>query len=237
MTDFEARREKFIAVLAEYFPKIEQGEQNLNAYLQELRKLPEEKFEAMVASIERGRDTPTAVLSEFILPFFVPNLKDSKIRMDGLLKLADELNVPIYQRVWTTDESTGQRYLTPIKYPVLPLAVRRQAQTLDGKQSIPTDTSVIDDLTGQPTGDSKGSAMTYTELQVFYAQGLENTIIEAIKVRGGDQKALNAFEREIIERGGASLQPILDANTHVKSTLSLNAYLRGMHLSSNLPHS
>lgn len=233
MATNKQRREKFMAVFLPLIEKLAPGSKNRETYEKELAALSDAQFEEMVVDIESGMGF-NAVQGGLILPVYMPNLNTTKISVKRNIALAKELGHDFFQRIWITDPHTNQRYLTPRRYMTLLWSVRRQAQTLEGKQSIPTDTTVIDDLTGQPTGESKGSALTYPELQVLHARGLQNTIIEALKVRGGDLKALNQFERDIIETGGSSLQPILAADTKVKSTQTLDSLLRGMHLKSNL---
>lgn len=233
MATVKERRKKFMDVFLPLIEALAPGSKNRETYESELAKLTDAQFEEMVVGIESGKGFH-AVETGLILPLYMPNLNASKVTTERNLQLAKKLGHDFWERVWITDPHTNQTYLTPRRYMTLLWPVRRQAQTLEGKQSIPTDTHVIDDLTGQPTGDSKGSALTYPELQVLHSHGLESTIIEALKVRGGDLKALNRFERDIIETGGSSLQPILAADTKVKSTQTLNSLLRGMHLTSNL---
>lgn len=233
MATMKQRREKFKAVFLPLIEEMAPGSKNAETYATELDKLTDPQFEKMVQDIEAGRGFK-AVQDGLILPLFAPNLAKAKLSVARNIKLAKKLGHEFFERVWITDPHTHVTYLTPRKYMTCLWPVRRQAQTLEGKQSIPTDTTVIDDLTGQPTGDSKGSALTYPELQVLHSHGLQNVIIEALKVRGGDLKALNQFERDIIDTGGSSLAPILAADTKVKSTQTLNSLLRAMHLKSNL---
>ncbi|WP_201285368.1 hypothetical protein, partial [Klebsiella pneumoniae] len=90
-------------------------------------------------------------------------------------------------------------------YLVIDVPLRRQVQLLQSKATIPENNKHIDDLSGQSTGPSKGSKISFPELQVLFAQGLDSTITELIQFRGGDAKAFNAMNRAIIENGGVSI--------------------------------
>jgi hypothetical protein len=118
---------------------------------------------------------------------------------------------------------------------VIDLPLRRQAQMLYEKMSIPENNRVVDERSGQATGPSKGASLSYPELQVNAAKGLDNMILELIKFRGGDVKAYNAMNRSILDTGEASLNEIAaKEKTTVKSVQTLGVYLKAMMLDSNL---
>lgn len=133
-----------------------------------------------------------------------------------------------------TDPTTGEVYRTPVKYLVIDVPLRRQVQLLQSKATIPENNKHIDELSGQSTGPSKGSKISFPELQVLFAQGLDSTITELIKFRGGDAKAFNAMNRAIIENGGVSIDYLSQFNTKVKSVTTLSTLLKTIHLDNTL---
>ena len=133
------------------------------------------------------------------------------------------------------DPETGEEFLTPLEYPILILPLRIQQQKLSKKMSIPKDNSHIDDLTNQPTTESKGASISYPEVQIIYAMGGEKILEETLKVRGGDDKAFRDYNNELIANGGVTISSISSDKTKVKSTKTVATILKtGMHLDNNL---
>ena len=163
-----------------------------------------------------------------------PNLTKGKLSTQRNIKLAKELGYDFFQRLKLTDPATGLEYLTPHKYFILALPFRRQAQHLIKKMSIPSDNESRDDLTGQPTGKSKGSSLSNPEMQVLYALGLDRSIEELLKVRGGDERAYTAMNKSIHETGGFSLDQAAKAGGKVQSTDTLGIFLKACLINNNL---
>lgn len=201
------------------------GSENSKMIRERLDALSNKDFEAYMQALRDG---------EQCLYMQVPNLSSPKLEINTLLKAADKLGVPIFERVWMTDQVTGEVYLTPQAYPVVDLPVRRQQQLLIKKISIPEDNRHVDDLTGQPSGPSASSSISFPELQVLSAQGLDRSIEELIKFRGGDTKAFEIMNRQMIETGSTSQDSIKQVPTKVRSTETLNALLKAMHLDNTL---
>lgn len=201
------------------------GSPNAQLYRERLEKLSNAEFEAYMAKLRDGEE---------ILSLIAPNLSDNKLSVERNLKVAKELGHDFFQRLWLTDPKTGTTYLTPVKYLVIDLPLRRQEQLLIKKISIPEDNRHVDELSGQPAGPSKGSKVSFPETQVLYAQGLDRSIEELLKFRGGDIKAFQAMNRQIIETGGASQDAIKRTPSRVKSTETLSVFLKSMHLDNTL---
>ena len=117
---------------------------------------------------------------------------------------------------------------------VIDLPLRRQAQLLIKKISIPEDSKTVDDYTGQPTGKSKGSKLSYPEVQVLAALNLDQSLIELMKYRGGDEKGFDAMNRSIARTGGVRMDMIESLGTITKSTETLQTMLTCMHIAANL---
>lgn len=166
------------------------------------------------------------------LSIIAPNLTDSKLSVERNLKIAEKLGHSFFERIWMKDSDDSPAYLTPVPYMVVDLPVRRQAQLLVKKISIPEDNKSVDDLTGQPTGKSKGSKISYPETQVLAALGLDHCLTELLKYRGGDVKGFNAMNRQIAETGSTSMKAIEPYSGNVQSTVTLKTYLTGMHIAS-----
>ena len=213
-----------MAELFKYVEKLLPKSENVKMYEETLGKLSDEEFDAYMGKLERGEE---------ILFLVCPNVTHPRISLERNLKIAKELKHDFFQRLWLTDPHTGTTYLTPIPYLVVDLPLRRQAQRLDKKISIPKDNHHTDVLTGQATGPSKGASLSFPELQVLYAQGLDSTIEELIKFRGGDEQAYRAMNKILIDQGTVDLNSIPNTS-RVKSTETLSTFLKAAHLDNNL---
>ena len=197
---------------------------NKKFYVDAFSTMSDKDFDAYMTALEKG---------DAYLTVSIPNLVGQGITVDNNLEVGKKLGCPFFHRLWYTDAVTGQTYLTNQEYLVLDLPVRRQIQTLENKISIPDDNKHIDELTDQPRDASKGASISFPEMLVLHAQDLNHGISELMKFRGGDLKAMNAMDREIVRTGGVSTESLYKLNTRVKSTVTLSILFKGMHLDNN----
>lgn len=163
-----------------------------------------------------------------------PNGADVKLDLSRNFAVAKKLGIDFFQRVWFDTPDGRGRYLSHDKYLVVKLPVRRQSQMQIKKVSIPDDNKSVDALTGQPAGKSKGSRISYPEVQMIASLGLNRTLEEFMRFRGGDAKGFTAMNTMISRTGGVSMDAIEPYAGKVKSTETLSAYLTAMHLMNNL---
>lgn len=191
------------------------------------------EFDQYVRSLRKPTNDVEREQQE-IIPFVSPPMDSTRITMDNLMLVAEMVGLKLFQRLWITDPQTGAVYLTPNEYPVLDMIVRRQAQMLTKKSSIPEDARHVDEMSGQVTGKSKGSKISFPEVQAQLAQNLEMTLIEEIKIRGGDEGAQLEFDRQLIEHGEASIDDVTVDGQVTKATSNTAILFRGMLLDTNL---
>lgn len=206
---------------------------NADLAKQRLDAMPDVEFDAYIRSLAAPENEEDRVKQE-ILPFYSPNLKDPRVTMESLMEVAESIDHPFFEQLWLTDPQTGDTYLTPQKYLVLDMTVRRQAQMLTKKSSIPENARHVDEMSGQVTGKSKGSKISFPEFQSQLAQGLEQTLVEEFNVRGGNRTAQGEFERQLIETGEASLEEVTAGGELTSSTTTVGMLYRGMMIDNNL---
>jgi hypothetical protein len=110
----------------------------------------------------------------------------------------------------------------------------RQAQHLEKKIRIPNNNRSIDELSGQPSGASKGSKISYPEVQILAALNLPHSLTEKLKYRGGDVRAFDAMNDAIDKQGAVSMKAIEHLAGKVESTRTFGTFLRCMHLDNPL---
>lgn len=214
--------EQFIIEMIE---KVCPGGENAKIYIDLFASMDDKAFDLFMRKIEEG-NAKLAVIA--------PNFSTAKLNVGRNLKLAKELGHNFFERLWIEGDGDTPTYLTPIPYMVVDIPLRRQAQLLIKKISIPENNKTVDDFTGQPTGASKGSKISYPETQVLAAMGLDNCLTEMLKYRGGDTGGFLAMNKMISRSGGVSLKSIEPFSTGVESTRTLKTYLTAMHLDNNL---
>lgn len=170
--------------------------------------------------------------NECQLNLVMPNLKKT-LKISDLVAAAKEVDLKLAHRLWLTDKVSGRRYLTNEEHLVLMLSIRRAQQEWDKKISVPSRDKSVDLLTGQVVGDDRNCALTADEIRSLGARGLENTLIELAKVRGGDVTAYGDFKRQMQENGTVKLSS-LDPSTRVRSADVAKILFRGMMLDCNL---
>jgi hypothetical protein len=200
------------------------GSENTALYKAKLESMSDAEFDDWIKGLEEGTQRISVI---------VPNFSKHQIDVERNLNLADKWGYEFFERLWMMGPN-GSYFLTPKKYLVYDLPLRRQAQHLLKKISIPEDNKSVDDLTGQPTGKSKGSKLSYPELQVMAALGLDHSIIEMMKVRGGDIRAFNASNAIIAKTGTVSQAEIEPYAGGVESTKTLGTILTAMHLQNTI---
>jgi hypothetical protein len=211
--------------ILKYIEKILPKSENTKYLSDMLNGMSDTKFDMYMKKLESGEE---------IIPLTVPILTDDKTDTTRNIAIAKELGHEFFQKIWWFDESTGTTYLSNEKYLVVDLPLRRQIQILQKKISIPDDNKHVDELSGQPSGVSYAAKITYPEMQAIHAQGMDKTIEELIKYRGGDEKGFNAMNRSIVKTGGVSLAAIKPYSSNVKSTQTVSVFLKAMHLDNNL---
>jgi len=215
------------AFILKYIGKLMPGGENVKIYKDLFASMSDKDFEAFMTSIESGEE---------MLAIVMPNLAEDKVTIENNFHLADELGHNFLERIWIDEGNGDPPYLTPKRYLVMLEPLRRQAQLLVKKISIPEDNKSINDLTGQPssTGKSRGSKISYPETQIMAALNLDHALIEMLKYRGGDQKGFIAMNKSISETGGVSLEALNKLGTRVKSTDTLRTFLTCMHFEVDL---
>lgn len=214
--------EKFII---DNISKLLPGEQNSKIYIDLFASMSDKQFDDFMKALEEGTSK---------LAIIVPNFSEQKLSIERNLALADELGHKFFERIWMNDGDGTPPYLSTVPYLIVDLPLRRQAQLLVKKISIPEDNKSVDDFTGQPTGKSKGSKISYPEMQILAALDATDSLAELLKFRGGDSGGFNAMNKQISDTGGVSLKAIEHLSSGVESSQTLSTLLVCMHLSNTL---
>lgn len=221
--DITAKRTLIENKIIEIMDILDPSKDNSNRYKDIFSKMGDKEFEQFINDIKNKR---------IKLTLFAPNMSKF-IQQEDCIKAADALNVKLFEKLEFKDKATGKYFLTPNEYMVLKLPIRRTRQFLMHKLSVAENDKKIDMLTGQVTGDDKASSLSFVEAQLLYARGLDKTLVEFMKVRGGDIHAFATFKQQLEESGMSKIEA-LDPNTLPRSAVVMSAVLKSMYLDNNL---
>lgn len=215
--------------ILKYIEALTPGGDTTQIYRDRFASMSDQDFETFMEDLGSGKQCLA-----LIVPNSVGVNNSPSISIERNFAIAEELGHDFFQRIWMAPGKDVPTYLTNKKYMVLRLQLRRQAQLLEKKIRIPNNNRSIDDLTGQPTGASKGSKISYPELQIIASLDLPQSSTELLKYRGGDTKGFDAMNDAIDKHGAVSLSAIEHLAGTVESTRTFSTFLNCMHLKNTL---
>lgn len=216
------KRQASEAFILKWIERLVPGSENTQLYKDMFARMDDKVFHDFIESVGTVKTR---------LSVIVPNFAKSKITIENNLAIAKELGHNFYERLWIKPSDDQPAYLTREKYLVMDLPLRRQAQLLVKKISIPEDNQSVDDLTGQPSGKSDSAKISYPETMVLTSLKLDHNLTEFLKYRGGDTQGFNAMNDSFAKTGGASQEAIKHLAGGVRSTQTLRTILTAMHFS------
>lgn len=187
-----------------------------------------------VSEKEFARLMDAALNDEWAVSIECPNMSDQEIELDNALDTAEKLGIELMHHLVIVDPDTGEEITTPKRYLVGKTIVRRLIQSLEKKKALPDNTKRVDHLTGQVTGDSKGSTLSSPEIGILDSKGFESAIVELIKVRGGDETAYRAMNTAMNAQGQYSIAAIEELGSKPKVVELYAAILFAMHYDNNM---
>lgn len=214
------------ALILEWVSDIDQSGINTERWKTKFKAMSDEQFAKWMKDLEEKRDYVSLIM---------PNFSDVKISTANNFEVARKRGVKLFQRIWMIDPVTRRRYLSNDEYPVFHLPVRRQIQMVKSKLSYAKNNTKVDVLTGQPTSISAAGSISYPELLVLHARGLDKVIEELTWARGGNERAFRAMNQIIRQQGSVSLNELERySNDGVQSTKTLYSYLLAAHIKTDI---
>lgn len=189
------------------------------------KSLNDKEFDNYMKDLKSGKTT---------LSIIVPNNGDIKVETDNNIKRAKKLGFDFFQHITVPNQQGMPPYTTPQKMMLLMLPIKRPVQLLSKGIAIPEDDKSIDLTTGQVTGKSRATKITYPEVQILAGLGLKKSVKELMKHRGGDLGATNAMNNILYRQGSVDANTIEQYSTGVESLETLKSYWLASHIKSTL---
>lgn len=220
----KGNRKKAEEHLLTYMGRLTKGGYNQRIYEGLFKKFNDSQFDAFVQKVEEGR--PLSI-------WFSNFDREEMLDWDNLLQMCEDYGYNPEQHLIVYDTDTGARTVTPVKYIVGNVEVRKQRQHFFKKFGASKDDSQVDDLTGQVISQSQAASLSAPEVGVLMELGLNTTAHELYNVKGGDVGALKAYKNDLISTGKTTAIGSMRQGTGVKSLRTAQSFLRGRMLDNN----
>ena len=193
---------------------------NANRYKEFFSKLSNKQFDDYMKTLKEQKTS---------LYIYMPNMKKN-LTNNKIIKKAKKFKVVLFDHIRFKNNYNGKYYYTKYKYLILTLPVRRVKQYLFDKIALPESDKHISRLSGQVMKPDKGSRISLIETYMLTNRKLEKSIIEFIKIRGGDIKSYNEFKTKLLENGSVYLSELDLDESQTRSTIVADDYLKGIHI-------
>lgn len=213
-------RKKAEAFILENLKLLNVNEHTLSLYKERFKIMTDKEFDEF--------------MQDDYLPIIEPVGSDSKITLENNFNFAKKIGYEFFQHLHFSATETLPAYVTPNRYLIYKLPIKRAAQTLDKKKAIPDDMHSVDIMTGQVTTTSKASKITMPEIQILVGLGLKSTLVELLKTRGGDLGEATALDNLLFRDGIVTQANLRQYQTGVVSSKNLKNFFLGMHIRSTL---
>lgn len=224
MTD-KAKRQEATQFIVNSIKEMLPAGENSARIEQQLNAFSDEDFAKYMKAISKGLE------GEECVRVILPNFGKDQVDVRRNLQFAEKVGVDFYPQIYMgSDDPDTPEFLTPNKYMVMYLPVRRQAQLQIEGISVAEHHQTIDQRTGAPTRDSAAAKVSYPELEVLMAMGMEDTTRELIKFRGGDVGGFDAMNTVAVRDGEVSLAAIEQYSTGVGAVKAVADMFTAMHI-------
>ena len=207
-------------IIIDYIGKLT-DEENKQNYVRLFKSYTDKQFDKFMTDLRDKKNN---------LQVVVRPGETANITVENNFKLAKKLGYDFFQKLTFSGDRGMEDYVTPNKYLVYKLPIRRVAQLQSKKSAIPTSNKKIDLLTGQVTGQDRGAKLTMPELLLLEPLGLQDSLVELMKVRGGDLGSMNALDNMLYKLGRSSLKEVLPHSTGVVSTRTVGGIFKAAHI-------
>lgn len=215
------KRKKVEEFILNHVNNIDKTGKNGERYKKKFAKMSDADFDEFMRDIRDGNEVLFIYAANMVDHYKVADLRD----------YATKIGVKLFERIRMWDQVTQSYYLTSKEYFVIQAHVRRFSQFVDHKLSVAEGDKQLDVLTGQVCRGDRAGGISQTEIQSLYARGMEKTILELLKYRGGDITALAEFRRELEEQGRTTISR--DTGSIPRSAIVLDQLLSAAHIESN----
>ena len=223
----DAKRKKMEDLIYKFFDAIDKSGTNTKKYKELFKPMTNAQFDKWFKDFFADEN---AYLILDICEF------ENSVTLDDVEKAAKVLGIPLFEDVYMPHLTMDKHHVVCTKEPVPVgyLNIKRTQQTVSKKNGLSTEISKRSALTNQVTGTDKNGRQSDLENSMLVSLGMENTLRELNGPRADDMTMKQQMLQDIAVNGFVRLQD-LESDVENKTTLNtVNVYLLGMGLNSDL---
>ena len=223
----DAKRKKMEDLIYKFFDAIDKSGTNTKKYKELFKPMTNAQFDKWFKDFFADEN---AYLILDICEF------ENTVTLDDVEKAAKVLGIPLFEDVYMPHLTMDKHHVVCTKEPVPVgyLNIKRTQQTVSKKNGLSTEISKRSALTNQVTGTDKNGRQSDLENSMLVSLGMENTLRELNGPRADDMTMKQQMLQDIAVNGFVRLQD-LESDVENKTTLNtVNVYLLGMGLNSDL---
>lgn len=221
------KRAKMEKLIYSFFSAFDKTNTNTNYYKEFFSTMTDDKFDQYFKAFF---ENPKAYL--------ILNIKDyeNTITMEDIERAAKVLKIPLFENVFMPHLTMDKDKVVCTKEPVPVgyLNIKRTQQTISKKNGISTNIDQRSALTAQVTGADKNGRESDLENTMLACLGMEDTLRELNGPRADDLVMKNQMLHDIALNGYTRLDDMEDDPVNKTTLNTVNVFLLGMGLESDL---
>ena len=221
-------RKQIEKLIYEVFDALDPSGVNTKRYKDQFSKMNDKEFaDFMQEFLSDPNDNFTCDIIEF---------DDDDLSIDNAEKAANILGIPLMETVYMPHLTMDKNNVVATKEKCLVgyINVKRTQQLLHKKNSLSTSADKISPITGQVIGDDKNSRVIDMEGSMLVALNCNEILKEFYGPRADDHHMKRQMNQAIADKGYVSLDELESVSTNKVTLNTINTYLIGMGLKSDL---
>lgn len=222
------KRAKMEKLIWDYFMAMDKSGQNANRYKEFFAAMSDTQFDSWFKEFFEQPD-------DYVLVLDTLDYKND-ITMEDIEDGAKVLDIPLFETFYDPHLTMDKDRVIATKEPVPVgyLHIKRPQQTVAKKNGISTNIDKRSAVTGQVSGKDKNGRDSDIESSMLVTLGMEKTLKELNGFRADDLVAKQQALQGIYAKGYLTLDELDDDPANKTTLNTVNAYLLGMCLNSDL---
>ena len=223
----DAKRKKMEDLIYKFFDAFDKTGTNTKHYKELFEPMSNQQFDNYFKAFFADENA-----------FLILNICDYEysIKLEDIERAAKVLGIPLFENVYMPHLTMDKEKIIVTKEPVPVgyLNIKRTQQTVSKKNGLSTNIDRRSALTSQVTGGDKNGRESDHENSMLVSMGLENTLKELNGPRSDDMKMKQEMLQDIALNGYVSLNDMNSDVTNKTTLNTVNVFLLGMGLDSDL---
>ena len=228
MATFQEKRKKMETLIHDYFSAFDKSGKNAKNYDAFFSSMTDQQFKNYFDAFFKSSFDDVLVLDteDYVNDIFMEDIEDA----------AKVLGIPLFETVFDPHLTMDKNRVIATKQPVPVgyLHIKRPQQTIAKKNGISTNIDKRSALTGQVTVKDKNGRDSDMESSMLVAVGMNNVLKELNGFRADDMTAKQEALQAIYAKGYLTLNELSDDVTNKTTLNTVNTFLLGMGLQSDL---